>query len=215
MGVGSCHHRIHLRVLQTDRNAAGGKELLQLRNRVLGVVEDAGGQRGVGLAAREDVEEVLKGPGAAGRDHRDRYRRRDRGGQLAVESLAGAVAVDRRQQDLAGAARLRLARPLDRFPIGGGAAASRVDGEAALAPAWRRSRRRPPGCRSGAASRVISAGSASAALFTLTLSAPASIAASASSSDRMPPPTASGMNSSRETRANRVAPAPAALRASR
>jgi hypothetical protein len=49
------------------------------------------------------------------------------------------------------------------------------------------------------ARRVMSDGSASAALLTLTLSAPASIAASASSSDRMPPPTASGMKSSRDT----------------
>ena len=42
-------------------------------------------------------------------------------------------------------------------------------------------------------------GSASAAVFTLTLSAPASMAAAASASERIPPPTASGMNSSRAT----------------
>src|SRR5437870_3984903 len=45
----------------------------------------------------------------------------------------------------------------------------------------------------------MSAGSPSAAVFRLTLSAPASTAAAASSSDRIPPPTASGMNSSRAT----------------
>src|SRR6188474_2434619 len=42
-------------------------------------------------------------------------------------------------------------------------------------------------------------GSVSAAVFRLTLSAPASTAASASASVRMPPPTASGMNNSRAT----------------
>ena len=47
---------------------------------------------------------------------------------------------------------------------------------------------------------VMSAGSASAAVFRLTLSAPASTAAAASASVRMPPPTASGMKSSRATR---------------
>ena len=39
--------------------------------------------------------------------------RRHRGGQLAVEAAARAVLVDRRQQDFAGAAIGRLARPLD------------------------------------------------------------------------------------------------------
>ena len=81
------------------------KELLQLRDRVLGIVEDAGGQRRVGAAGGEHVEKVLERAGAARRDDRDRHRIGHRGGQLAVEAFAGAVAVDRRQQDLAGAAR--------------------------------------------------------------------------------------------------------------
>src|SRR5919197_2852552 len=42
-------------------------------------------------------------------------------------------------------------------------------------------------------------GSARAQVFTLSLSAPASTAAAASASDLIPPPTASGMNSSRTT----------------
>ena len=50
----------------------------------------------------------------------------------------------------------------------------------------------------------MSAGSASAAVFRLTLSAPASTAAAASASVRMPPPTASGMNSSARHVPNRV-----------
>ena len=49
------------------------------------------------------------------------------------------------------------------------------------------------------ASVVMSAGSESAAVFRLTLSAPASTAAAASPSVLMPPPTARGMNSSRAT----------------
>ena len=87
--------------------------LLSSATRVLGVVEDRGRERGVGAAAREDVDEVLERAGAAGRDHRDGHRRRHGGGQLAVEAGARAVAIDRRQQDLAGAARLGLPRPLD------------------------------------------------------------------------------------------------------
>src|SRR5262245_6174288 len=46
---------------------------------------------------------------------------------------------------------------------------------------------------------VMSDGFDNAAVFKLTLSAPASTAAAASASVRMPPPTASGMNSSRAT----------------
>src|SRR5215470_6721392 len=46
---------------------------------------------------------------------------------------------------------------------------------------------------------VMSVGFDNAAVFRLTLSAPASTAAAASASVRMPPPTASGMNSSRAT----------------
>src|SRR5262249_49131177 len=46
---------------------------------------------------------------------------------------------------------------------------------------------------------VMGVGFDNAAVFRLTLSAPASTAAAASASVRMPPPTASGMNSSRAT----------------
>src|SRR3954466_14206544 len=51
------------------------------------------------------------------------------------------------------------------------------------------------------ASVEISPGCFNAAVFRLTLSAPASIAAAASSSDRMPPPTVSGRKISRATAA--------------
>ena len=52
-----------------------------------------------------------KRAGAARGDHRNRHRRRDRGGHLAVEAGLGAVAIDRRQQDFAGAARSRPRAP--------------------------------------------------------------------------------------------------------
>ena len=68
--------------------------------------------------------------GTAGRDDGDGHRRRHRRRQLAVEALLGAVAVDRGQQYLAGAAVGRLARPLHRVALGALLAAAHVDAEA-------------------------------------------------------------------------------------
>ena len=108
-----------------------GEPGLQVGHRVLGEVEDRGGQRRVRPAAREDVLEVLERSRAARGDDRDLHRRRHGGGQLAVEAGARAVAIDRGEQDLAGAARLGLARPLDGIAPGRRRAAARVHGVAA------------------------------------------------------------------------------------
>ncbi len=97
-------------------------------------MEDRRGQRGVGAAAREDVGEVIERAGAARRDHRDVDGVGHGGGHLAVEAGPGAVAVHRRQQDLAGAARLGLARPLDGVARRVGGAAADVDREAVVPP---------------------------------------------------------------------------------
>ena len=96
----------------------GAQVLFQRCDAGFGVVEDRRGERGVGGARGEDVDEVVEAAGAAGRDDRNRHGRRHRGGHLAVEARLGAVAIDRGQQDLAGAARLGLARPLDRVALG-------------------------------------------------------------------------------------------------
>ena len=109
----------------------------------------------------------------------------------AVEPAQRAVGVDRGEQDLAGAARLGFAGPLDGVPRGGRAAgvaaddepsglALRVDGDddglAAVAGGRARDER----------------GVANRRGVEATLSAPASMTRAASSTDRMPPPTASG-----------------------
>ena len=102
----------------------------QRRHARLGVMKDRRGERGVGAAGREHVDEMLEAAGAARGDHRNRDRGRDRGGQRAVEAGLGAVAVDRRQQDFAGAARFGLARPFDGVAIRRGLSAASVDREA-------------------------------------------------------------------------------------
>ena len=81
--------------------------------------------------------------GAAGGDHGHGDGVGDGAGQLEVVAGAGAVGVDRREQDLAGAALDRLPRPLDRVETARVAPGVRDD----LARRGRRSRRRPPGRR--------------------------------------------------------------------
>ena len=102
---------------------------LQVGDAGIGVVEDRRRERRVGAAGREDVGEVLEPAGAARGDDRNVHGIGDRGGQLAVEAGARAVAVHRRQQDLAGAARFGLAGPLDRVARGVGRAAAHEDAE--------------------------------------------------------------------------------------
>ena len=94
---------------------------------------------------------------------------------VAVEPELGAVAIDRGQEDLAGAAALGFACPVDGVAARGSLAAAAEDGVGRVAAAWRRWPRPRPGCRNARPPSVISSGSASAAVFRLTLSAPASI----------------------------------------
>ncbi len=76
-------------------------------------VEDAGGESGVGLACAEDFGEVGDGACAARSDDRDADGRTDGGGELAVESGAGAVGVHGGEKDFACASGLGFLRPLD------------------------------------------------------------------------------------------------------
>ena len=98
---------------ESHRHAARRQKLLQVADGVLGEMKDRRGQRRIGAARCEDVGEVIRCAGAARRDDRNPHGVADGGGELAVESRPGAVAVDRRQQDLAGAAAGGLARPVD------------------------------------------------------------------------------------------------------
>ena len=73
-------------------------------------------------------------PGAAGGDDGNVDGIRHRRGQLAVESRLRAVAIHRRQQDLTGAARLRLARPFDGVARRIGRSAADEDAESVALP---------------------------------------------------------------------------------
>src|SRR5580765_2399461 len=75
---------------QADRDAVLAEMRLQAADAGFGVVKDRGGERGVGAAGGEDLDEVVEAAGAARRDHRDRHRRRDRCGERAVEAGLGA-----------------------------------------------------------------------------------------------------------------------------
>ena len=134
-------------------------------------------------------------PDAAAGDDRHVDRVGDGAGELDVEAVAGAVAVHRREQDLAGAQLLALGRPPHGVEPGRVAPAVGEHLEAALGP--------PAGVdghddalraelpRDLARS---SSGSSTAAVLTATLSAPARSNRRASSTERTPPPTVNGMN---------------------
>ena len=89
-------------------------------------------ERRIRAAARENIEKMVERAGPAGGDDRNRNRRRDGCCHLAVEAGARAVAVHRRQQNLAGAARFRFTRPLDRITIRGGGSAARENSKAPI-----------------------------------------------------------------------------------
>ena len=78
-----------------------GQVRLRLRDRVLVVVEDAGGERRIG-AGLERLPQVLGVTGPAAGDDRDVHRRRDRFEHRQVVAVLGAVGVHRGQDDLAG-----------------------------------------------------------------------------------------------------------------
>src|SRR5215468_10873580 len=92
-----------------------------------GVVKNRRGQRGVGLACGEYVDEVLKTAGTARRNDGNGYSVRDGGRELAVESDLGTIAIDRRQQNFAGPAGFGFLRPLDGVTVSQTLAASYAD----------------------------------------------------------------------------------------
>ena len=103
-------------------------------HRELAEVEDARGEHRVGVGLDDRLGEVLELARAAARDDRDVDAARDRARQRDVEAVLGAVAVHAREQDLARAETLGLARPLDGVELGVDAAA--VDEDLpAVAPA--------------------------------------------------------------------------------
>ena len=81
-----------------------GHQRLRLGDRVLLEVEDRRGEHGVGPTEHDAVDEVIERADATAGDHRHGHRVGDRPGQFEVEALPRAVAIHRREQDLAGAA---------------------------------------------------------------------------------------------------------------
>ncbi len=128
-------------------------------------------------------------PTPARGDDRDVHRTRDGASERAVEAVAAAVAIHAGEQDLPRPAPGRLLRPGDRVDARGLAPARNVD-----LPFVRVARHllRVDGAEDGPASRtprrrsVMSDGSATAAEFTDTLSAPAAIIVRMSATLRKP-----------------------------
>ena len=138
---------------------------------------------------------------ATRRDDRHRHAIGDRPEQVGVEAEPGPVTVDRRHEQLAGPELDRALGPLDRVERRRLAAALDVDlhSSAAAHREAHRSRRPrlPPEARAHA---VIRSGSATAAVLSETLSAPARSTSRISSTVRTPPPTVSGTNARRAVR---------------
>ena len=93
--------------------------LLDLADGEVPDVEPARRQHGVGVPLGQRLRRSASSvAGAAARDHRNGDGAGDRAQQLDVVALAGAVAIHRREQDLAGAESRRLRGPLDRVEAG-------------------------------------------------------------------------------------------------
>ena len=82
--------------------------------------------------SRDALDEMVERADAARGDHRHRHRVGDGAGQREVEAVAGAVAVHRGEQDLAGAERGDLDGIVDRVDAGRVAAAMGEDLPAAV-----------------------------------------------------------------------------------
>src|SRR5262245_5041347 len=100
-------------------------------------MEDRGCKHGGGTAVADPFDEVLQRTDSARSDHRYRYRIGDGAGERDVEPLLRAVAIHRRQQDLAGAERGYLARIIDRIEARGIAASVGEDFPALAFPRLR------------------------------------------------------------------------------
>ncbi len=78
-------------------------------------MKDRGRQRGIGMAGfAEHLDEVVGAARASGSNDRDANRIAHGPRELAIESLAGTVAVHRGEQNLARTALLGFFGPLDR-----------------------------------------------------------------------------------------------------
>src|SRR6266487_2664627 len=112
--------------LKTYRNAMVLQMQFERPHARLGVVKDRRGERGVGAAGREHLHEMIEAAGAARGDHGNGDRSRHGGGERAVEPGLGAIAVDRREENLTRAPAFGFACPLDGVAVCRGLAAACV-----------------------------------------------------------------------------------------
>ena len=166
-------------------------------------VEDRRREHCVGAAVTHRGHEVgwTRRPTRGDDGHLDA--RRDRAEQVSYRSPPVPVPVDRRDQQLARAEIDRAERPVDRVETGRSRPpltttsheprrqGPRAVARRAMTTAWRPKRD---------AHRLMRAGSATAAVLSDTLSAPARRTSRISSTVRTPPPTVSGMNARRAVR---------------
>jgi hypothetical protein len=101
------------------------------------VVQDRCEADRIGAALADDLGDVLGGARAAAGDHRNGNRVRDRARELEVETLAGALAIDRRHHELARAELDHALGPVERVEAGRLAAVVGVHLVAALRLAGR------------------------------------------------------------------------------
>src|SRR5215472_9274800 len=105
-------------------DACSEQRLLQFADRMSAEVEDGCGERGVGPAFLENIDEMLRRAGAAGGNYRNGERAGDGRGELAVKTGLRAVAIHGGEQNLSRAALLGLPGPgessLSRGPASSG-----------------------------------------------------------------------------------------------
>ena len=95
----------------------GGEVGLGLGDRIGAEMEDRGGEHGAGMALFHALDQVVERADAARGDHRHMHFIGNGTGQFEVEADAGAVAIHRGDQKLAGAALDHLGGELDGIRI--------------------------------------------------------------------------------------------------
>src|SRR5689334_2090292 len=90
-------------------------------------VKNRSRQGGIGPARGKDLNKMLRTPRATGGNQRNRNRRSNSRGELAVKACAGAVTVHGGQQNFARAELLSLPRPAQSFFACRGPSAGYID----------------------------------------------------------------------------------------
>lgn len=108
-------------------DAFGGEVVFGLGDGVFAVMEDAGGEGGVGFARGEDVDHMLRGAATATGDDGNRDRFCDGSGDFDVEAVFRAVSIHAGKDDFASAKGFDPLCPFDCLKPSGFASAVDVD----------------------------------------------------------------------------------------